>query len=89
VTGADSSDLKRHLAGESLTLSQAVKAKCCDCMAGYVDGRVSCELATCPLFPFHVYNPSRRYFRQGKSQSGTITQAGGDVAELVALEAVP
>jgi len=67
VTGADSSDLKRHLAGESLTLSQAVKAKCCDCMAGYVDGRVSCELATCPLFPFHVYNPSRRYFRQGKS----------------------
>lgn len=89
MTGAGSSDLKRHLTGEALILSQAVKAKCADCMADYADGRVSCELATCPLFPFHVYNPSRRYFRQGKSQSGTITQAGGDMAGELALEALP
>jgi hypothetical protein len=86
MTGAGSTDLRRHLAGESLTLSEAVKAKCCDCMAGYVDGRISCELKECPLWPYMPYNPSRRHFRQGKSPAGTITQAGGDMAGLVELE---
>jgi len=86
MTGSGSTDLKRHLAGEILTLAQAVKAKCCDCMAGYVDGRVSCELKECPLFLFYPYNEARRHFRQRKSQAGITVPAGGDVAGLAALE---
>lgn len=84
MTGAGSSDLRRHLAGESLTLSQAVKAKCCNCMAGYVDGRISCELKECPLWPFMPYNEARRHFRQGKSQADMIRPAEENMAGLAA-----
>jgi len=86
MTGAGSRDLKRHLAGKILTPSEAIKAKCCDCMAGYVDGRVSCELKGCPLWPYMPYNPSRRHFRQGKSQADMIRPADENMAEIAALE---
>lgn len=86
MTGIGSSDLKRHLAGETLTLSQAVRAKCCDCMAGYVDGRVSCEMPECPLYPYHAYNEARRHFRQTKSQADMMAPAEGDMAEIGSLE---
>ena len=86
MTGSGSTDLKRHMAGETLTLAQAVRAKCCDCMAGYVDGRVSCEMPGCPLFPFHPYNAARRHFRQGKAQAGMIVPGSEDMAGITALE---
>ncbi len=86
MTGIGSTDLKRHLAGEALTLAQAVRAKCADCCGNYADGRVSCELAICPLFPFHPHNGARRHFRQGKSQGGIIAHAERDMSGLVALE---
>jgi len=86
MTGSGSSDLRRHLAGETLTLAQAVKAKCAECMCNYVDGRQSCELHECPLFPFHPYNAARRHFRQQKSQAGIISHAERDMGEIVALE---
>lgn len=59
MTGIGSSDLARHLKGETLTIGQAVRAKCADCMGNYADGRQSCEMPECPLFPFHRYNPNR------------------------------
>lgn len=29
---------------------KAMKDKCKDCMSDYVDGRVDCEIETCPLY---------------------------------------
>lgn len=89
MTGAGSSDLRRHLSGETLTLSQAVKAKCAECMCNYADGRQSCEMPECPLWHFMPYNPSRWHFRQGKSQADMIAPGSEDMAEIVALEAMP
>ena len=60
MTGIGSTDLKRHLAGEVLTPLRAIQAKCADCTGNYADGRVSCELAECPLFQYHPYNLARR-----------------------------
>lgn len=71
MTGAGSADLNRHLAGKDLTALQAIRAKCADCTGNYADGRVSCELSECPLFPFHPYNPSKRSKRK-KSQVRVI-----------------
>jgi hypothetical protein len=89
VTGAGSTDLKRHLAGKDLTPLQAIKAKCADCTANYTDGRVSCELKECPLFPYHPYNPSRRRSRTGKPrvrELGRISE-GASVEPLLEEEA--
>jgi hypothetical protein len=84
MTGAGSRDLQRHRAGESLTPSEAIRAKCADCMNNYADGRIDCEIEECPLWPFMPYNPSRRHFRQGKSQAGMIVPGGEDAPGLVA-----
>lgn len=89
MTGAGSTDLKRHMAGETLTLAQAVRAKCADCCGNYADGRNDCGLKECPLYPYHVYNPARRHFRQGKSQADMIAPTEGDMGEIAALEAMP
>lgn len=50
-------ELKKHaLDGERLTQRQAIYAKCYDCMGGYSDGKYSCGIPTCPLYPFMPYN---------------------------------
>jgi hypothetical protein len=76
MTGAGSTDLTRHLAGKDLTALQAIRAKCADCTGNYADGRVSCELPECPLFPFHPYNESKRRSRKGKPR---VRELGGFV----------
>ena len=57
MTGIGSADLKKHLGGGNLTPMQAIHAKCADCSANYADGRVSCELMECPLYPYHPTIP--------------------------------
>ena len=49
--------LKRHRSGKKLTRSQAMLAKCCDCMGYYMDGRFSCSIPDCPMFPWMPYKP--------------------------------
>ena len=44
--------LRKHLRGGRLTRGQAISAKCCDCNCYYVDGKKSCEMPECPLFPY-------------------------------------
>lgn len=69
MTGIGSSLLLAHREGKDLTTLQAIKAKCADCVGNYADGRVSCEMPECPLFPFHPYNPNRKR-RQNPSRIG-------------------
>lgn len=47
--------LAKYLKGEKITHSQAIKAKCCDCMGYYYDGRFDCKVNTCPLYGFMQY----------------------------------
>jgi hypothetical protein len=52
-------ELLKHLAGEPLTLKQAVIAQCYSCNAGYFDGRVDCETPQCSLYGFMPYRKNK------------------------------
>lgn len=47
--------LLKYLRGEKIHRPAAVKAKCCECMGYYADGRVDCENPDCPLYPYMPY----------------------------------
>jgi hypothetical protein len=47
--------LARYIRGERLTRQQAILAKCCECMGGYIDGLADCGIETCPLRQFSPY----------------------------------
>ncbi len=47
--------LLKYLKGESIHRSAAIKAKCFECCGYYGDGRVDCNIPTCPLYPFMPY----------------------------------
>jgi len=53
--GRGQSEIKRYLGGEVLSATQAIKAKCYDCMGYYADGNVDCETPTCPLYGYMPY----------------------------------
>jgi len=53
----------KYLKGGKLSASQAIKAACFCCEGYYLDGKVSCELPDCPLFPFMTYNKSKQKSR--------------------------
>ena len=48
-------ELTSHLKGLRLTPRRAVSAMCYDCMGGFTDGKHSCQIPDCPLFPFMPY----------------------------------
>lgn len=52
-------EILNHFRGEDLSPLRAIYAKCFDCMGYYADGVTSCDIATCPLFPFMPFNPNR------------------------------
>lgn len=47
--------LLKHIQGDVLTRAQAIKAKCCDCMGYFSDGRADCGMPACALYPFMPY----------------------------------
>jgi hypothetical protein len=88
MSGKGSAYLKQHIAGKQLTPRQAILAKCAECMTDYVDGRVSCDLPSCPLFPYQPYSV---YKASQKKISGRSTKigAGKDLAEKRYVHALP
>ena len=52
--------LVRHVEGGRNTCLQAIKAKCHECCGGFADGRVDCEIETCPLYRWMPYRKSRK-----------------------------
>jgi|WetSurMetagenome_2_1015567.scaffolds.fasta_scaffold1069867_1 hypothetical protein len=44
-----------HLEGGKLTVGEALKAKCFDCMGYFADGRGDCKDILCPLYPWMPY----------------------------------
>lgn len=51
---------KRHLKGERLTYKEAVYAKCYDCTGDYADGKYSCGITDCSLYPFMPYRKDEK-----------------------------
>lgn len=50
-------ELIEHLNGKSLYGSEAIIAKCYDCMGYYGDGEIDCEDPECPLY---LYMPFKK-----------------------------
>ena len=48
-------ELLRHMAGERLTQREMILAKCFECNCGYLDGKRTCSMPTCPLYPLMPY----------------------------------
>ena len=48
-------ELTRYLRAEKITYKEAVLAKCYDCMYGYTDGKMDCEVNSCPNYHFMPY----------------------------------
>ena len=48
-------NLLKYFKGERLTQRQAIIAKCCDCMAYHIDGRIDCRTPHCSLYPWFPY----------------------------------
>lgn len=55
ISAKGRTDYKKFTEGKRLTPSQAIRAKCYECMAGYDDGRYDCIVYDCPLYPFMPY----------------------------------
>lgn len=49
----------RFIKGESITRSQAMKAKCFECCNGFIDGRVDCGIRDCPIYPWMPYRTEK------------------------------
>jgi hypothetical protein len=50
----------KNMNNEKITIKQRVIAKCFECSNGYIDGRVSCEIKDCPLFPYMPYKRAKK-----------------------------
>jgi hypothetical protein len=57
-------ELIKHLEGKRLTVSEAVKAKCYDCDGMGESGE--CDMESCSLFPYSVYNPNKLKQNRGE-----------------------
>ena len=69
----------KHLHGKKLTRSQAIFAKCSDCMNDYVDGRNDCGITTCPLYPWMPYRS--RTIQEGAEKSGVYLSEDGAMSD--------
>lgn len=59
INTRDKKYLLAHLNKDKLSPSQAIHAKCYECMGYYIDGKQDCGIKDCPLYPFFRYNPHR------------------------------
>ncbi|MFA5377548.1 MAG: hypothetical protein WC455_17485 [Dehalococcoidia bacterium] len=69
LTAQGKRELLKHLEGETITLRQAVKAKCYDCMGFYTDGKVDCAIASCPLYPWMPFKAGGVQKKPGRTMS--------------------
>ena len=58
--------LIKHLEGGKLSRSEAMQAKCYDCMGYFSDGRQDCMVENCPMFNFRPYKDGKTRSPQSK-----------------------
>ena len=69
-------ELRKHFAGDRLTLKQMLHAMCYDCCGRYADGKTDCGMPACPLYPLMAYqrNVSYKIKTISDSQKKEISQ---------------
>lgn len=45
----------KYLAGVPITRTEAMRAKCYECMNGFTDGQQDCEVYSCPIYPWQPF----------------------------------
>lgn len=65
-------ELRKCLKGGKLTYKQAILAKCYDCMGYYIDGKTSCEIPECPLYPVMPYKKTSKALETSKNGVAVI-----------------
>ena len=60
VTAEGRRALMDYLKGKTLTLKEAVLARCYDCMSYFADGIADCKTTDCPLYVYMPYRKVRR-----------------------------
>jgi hypothetical protein len=56
--------LQMHVGGLRLALPEMLVAKCADCMAMFADGKIDCQVFSCPIYPRMPYRMGKkRYLR--------------------------
>ena len=74
--GKGRADLIKHLKGGRLYQTQAIRAKCYECMLGYADGPGDCQTPRCPLYRYMPYHCKEKiiadqsYHEMGKLAKG-------------------
>lgn len=48
-------EMQKYKQGENLTIRQAGKAKCFECMGEFQDGKLDCKIEDCSLYPWMPY----------------------------------
>ena len=79
--------LMTYLGGGTISLRQSVYAKCYDCMSNFIDGKVDCNVPTCPLYPFMAYRSggSRKAKRMNEQQkAASAARLSGRERKLLA-----
>ena len=56
LTAQGKRELIKYLEGGKLTRKEAMLARCFECMNGYADGRIDCQVESCPLYPYMPYS---------------------------------
>lgn len=59
-TASGRNEYLKFLEEGTITLGQAVKAKCFDCCGYYEDGKVDCGVADCPLYPWMPFGKAKK-----------------------------
>lgn len=63
---------------KKLTMLNAIRAKCHDCMGYYTDGKTDCENFECPLYnwmPYAEYEPLTPWLKYNPKRVGRVTWA--------------
>ena len=70
VTAQGKNELNKHYMGKKLTYRQRCLANCYDCMGGYTDGKYSCEITDCPIYPVMPYRNKKKM--PGDTENGMV-----------------
>lgn len=74
---AGKKDLIKHLKGQKLTRSQAIKAKCYDCLG--MGESCSCDMENCVLWPFSQFGGGKHRVMARKSPEHAIYAATEEI----------
>ncbi len=71
--------LIKHLDGDKLSRSEAMGAKCYECLGYLADGKQDCKIPTCPMYDYRPYKDKPSH--SARINSNAVEMAVGSVLE--------